>query len=74
MEYLSYLTQDNDRWDNIAYRFYGNAMHYRFIIEANPGIRILSVLPAGLLLKIPLIEQQQIISDDALPPWKKGKS
>ena len=71
MEYLTYITQDNDRWDSIAYRFYGDAMRYRSIIEANPHVRIVSALPAGLILKIPIIEKNQVVADSALPPWKR---
>lgn len=71
MDYLRYITQSNDRWDNIAYRFYGSATNYRPIIDANPDVMLLPILPEGTLLKIPVIEAQTIVSNENLPPWKR---
>ena len=39
-EFYSYITQDNDRWDLIAYKFYKDANKYEEIIKANPNIEI----------------------------------
>jgi phage tail protein X len=72
-EYVPYITQQNDRWDSIAYRFYGDAYAYERIIAANPTAPIRPVLPAGLKLAIPLIartESQSIVNK--LPPWKRS--
>lgn len=71
MEYLQYLTKDNDRWDNISYKHYGNPYQYNIILEANPGVRIVPRLPAGVLLRIPIIEATQILTHELLPPWKR---
>lgn len=78
-----YLTQQNDRWDLIAYRAYGtvgnillddgsqvNAMSY--IINANPGITSSDVLDAGILLQIPIITNTILPADPTnVPPWKR---
>lgn len=38
MAYTEYITKENDRFDLIAHRFYGNALDYGPIIEANIGV------------------------------------
>ena len=77
-----YVTQQNDRWDLIAYKCYGtvgnillddgtqvNAMSY--IIQNNPDVPADDVLDAGLLLQIPIIQSTVLPTDPTLlPPWK----
>lgn len=69
-EYYSYITKDNDRWDLIANRFYKTPSLYEEIIKANPTIKITPILPSGIKLKIPVLEESETIKFD-LPPWKK---
>ena len=71
MEYLTHITKDKDRWDALAYKYYGDALNYAPIVAANPHVKICSVLTAGIYLKIPIIETGQTYDDDALPPWKR---
>lgn len=66
-EYYSYITKDNDRWDLIAYKFYKNPALYEEIIKANPNIEIEPMLPAGIKLKIPVVEESETIKFE-LPP------
>ena len=68
MEYIEYLTKDGDRWDLIAYEMYGNAYDYLRILEANPEYKDFVVLPAGIKLKIPIIEETQTMQE-VNPPW-----
>lgn len=68
-EYIEYITKEADRWDLIAYEFYGDPMLYEPIIVANPDVPILPVLPSGLKLKIPVIEIKDVLEE--LPPWKR---
>jgi len=68
-EYFDYITKDSDRWDLIAYEFYSDATLYEPIIKANPDISITPILPAGLKLRIPALDQQNTIEFE-LPPWK----
>lgn len=70
IEYYSYITKDNDRWDLISYKFYKNPTLYEQIIKANPDVKIEPVLNAGIKLKIPVLEETQTIKFE-LPPWKK---
>ncbi len=69
-EYYSYITHDNDRWDLIAYKFYGDATKYEQIISANPHVKITPVLKSGIELKIPVAEQEDTIKF-ILPPWRQ---
>lgn len=71
MEYLEYITKEGDRWDLIAYQFYGDPTMYEPIIVANPLIPIIPILPSGIPLQIPNIEDDEIISNEDLPPWKQ---
>lgn len=69
-EFYSYITKDGDRWDLIAYKYYKNPTMYEEIIKANPNVPIETILPAGINLKIPILEESSTIKFD-LPPWKK---
>lgn len=69
-DFYDYITKDSDRWDLIAYEFYSDATLYESIIKANPDIPITPILPAGLKLRIPALDQQNTIEFE-LPPWKK---
>lgn len=69
-EYYSYITKDCDRWDLISYKFYKTPTMYELIIKANPEVPIEPTLPAGIKLKIPVLEESETIKFE-LPPWKK---
>ena len=40
------------------------------IIKANPSVEITPILPAGVKLKIPILDESETIKFE-LPPWKK---
>ncbi|HWO57694.1 MAG TPA: tail protein X [bacterium] len=70
--YLSYVTKAGDRWDLLAYRFYGDPFRYEPIVAANPHVPIEPVLESGLALSIPVLERAEITpSIESLPPWKR---
>lgn len=69
MNYLSYLTREGDTWDQIAWRYYGDAMRYPSIVAANPHVPITAALPAGIKLSIPMLEPAP--SAEELPPWMR---
>lgn len=69
-EYYSYITKDSDRWDLISQKFYKTPSLYEEIIKANSEIPIEPVLPSGIKLKIPILEDSETIKFE-LPPWKK---
>jgi phage tail protein X len=72
MAVLQYTTLEGERWDSISQKAYGTPLLSNLIIEANPLIPISDVLPAGILLDIPV---QEVITEnmdpDLLPPWKR---
>lgn len=69
-EFYSYITKENDRWDLISNQFYRTPTLYEEIIKANPTVKITPLLPAGINLKIPVLDQAETIQFE-LPPWKK---
>lgn len=70
---IEHITTDGERWDWLAWRYYGDPYGYERIIAANPEVPIYTRLPGGLRLEIPVIETSG--ADAAtlgLPPWKGG--
>ncbi len=70
MAYLTHITTEGERWDSLAWRYYGDAHRYLPIIKANPQIPITAALPSGLTLSIPVIEEPDVTTED-LPPWMR---
>ena len=35
---LKHIVKQGERWDNLAYHYYGNALEYSRIIDANPHL------------------------------------
>jgi len=70
---LIHITTEGERWDTIAYAWYGDAHRYAPIIAANPHVPITPVLPAGLRLNIPVLARQSnnTLSKQGLPPWMR---
>lgn len=70
MDYLQYVTSDGERWDNIAYKAYGNSGLAKQIIEANPNVSISDLLTGGIILNIPVQQEEEVLTDrELLPPW-----
>ena len=73
---LEHLTRTGERWDQLAWRYYGDPSAYGRIIEANPALDITPRLPGGVLILIPLLSIENLramhFADLAkLPPWKR---
>lgn len=66
--FLEHVTVEGERWDQIAYAYYGDPLAYERVIAANPDVALTPELPAGLRLLIPLIEQATL--KEGLPPWQ----
>jgi len=67
--YLTHVTTDGERWDQLAQRYYGDALLYETIIAANPNVPISTTLRGGLRLVIPIIERADLYEE--APPWLK---
>lgn len=73
MKYVRYTTQQRDRWDTLAMRFYGDPYGYWPIIRANPTVPITPELPPKRVIAIPVLERStaQLLG---LPPWRASQS
>lgn len=67
--YIQYVTSQNERWDWIAWKFYGDPSLYGAIIQANPNVPIVGAFDAGTVLQIPILQKAASASND-LPPWE----
>lgn len=72
-EYIEHVTVEGERWDQIADRYYGAPLGYEAIVRANPAVAITTLLPSGLVLRIPLLrdEDVELLLEEDLPPWKR---
>lgn len=68
-----HTTREGDRWDLLAWEFYGDAGAFEPIVAANPTVPLYPVFPAGVRLVIP--ERVDLLDTAAtaqeLPPWKR---
>lgn len=67
--FIPHTTIEGQRWDQLAWDYYGDAHRYVPIIEANPHVPVTATLPAGLKLAIPVLEPATSVED--LPPWMR---
>jgi len=67
-DYLVYVVKQGDRWDLLAWKFYGDPYKYEIIIRANPQYLRLPYPPTGAKLQIPIIEEdtEEVIT----APWQ----
>jgi phage tail protein X len=70
-QYIIHITSAGERWDLLAWRYYGDATIYSPIIMANPSIPIEPIFEAGLTIAIPII-QLSAPQISNLPPWKRA--
>jgi phage tail protein X len=69
---IEHITATNERWDMLAWEYYGDPFAYGRIIEANPTLDIGSVLPSGVVVLIPVLTTvTQTLAAEDLPPWKR---
>lgn len=66
--YLKHTVSAGDRWDTLAFFYYGDGLAINDIIDANPHITFCEVLPLGSDIWIP-VKQAESVNDNKLPPW-----
>jgi phage tail protein X len=66
---LTYITKDGDRWDLIAYKFYGDPYLYPVLLSANPELCTLFILPGGKKVNIPVLYVEE--EEEVNPPWQR---
>lgn len=69
MSWIEHTTCNNERWDEIAYKYYGNCFLFNQIMDANPQVPKEPFLPNGIIIKIP-VEKTEAFNNN-LPPWKR---
>jgi len=67
-QYILHITRAGERWDLLAWRYYGDPTDYSPIIMANPDVAIEPVFDAGISIAVPIIQKSALVVD--LPPWK----
>jgi len=78
-DYFEHLTVPGDRWDLLAHDYYQDPDKADLIIEENRDLYLASldpippILPSGITLRIPVIEQP-LMDEQLLPPWKRNQS
>ncbi|MCS7232470.1 MAG: tail protein X, partial [Elusimicrobiota bacterium] len=66
---LWYLTRDGLRWDTLAYEVYGNPYMYEILLKANPELREYKILPSGKVVKVPILEEEDV-REEIKAPWQ----
>ena len=72
-QYILHVTSAGERWDLLAWQYYGDPTDYSPIIMANPNVPIEPVFDAGISIAVPLQQQGVVVMAD-LPPWKLSQT
>lgn len=71
-QFITHITSAGERWDNLAWRYYGDATLIAPIIQTNPQIPIEAVFEAGLSIGIPFLTVTTTVQNAAdKPPWAR---
>jgi phage tail protein X len=70
MSNITYITEQGDKWDSIAYKVYGSAKYMPQLMAANTGYLEYYIFPAGIELQLPEITTEQAALS-SLPPWRQ---
>jgi phage tail protein X len=71
-QFIPHITTAGERWDTIAWKYYGDATLFGPIIQTNPQIAIEAVFEAGLNIGVPILVVNQAAQNQSdLPPWKR---
>lgn len=69
--YLKHIVSDSERWDNLAYRYYGDPLKVNLLIDANPHIPFCEQLPTGQIIWVPVLQVAQV-DNSGMPPWMEA--
>lgn len=71
-QFIPHITLAGERWDLLAWQYYGDPSLFAPIIQTNPQIPIEPVFEAGLMIGIPILMVNQAAGQATnLPPWKR---
>lgn len=68
--WLVHTTAAGERWDSIAWHYWGDALGYEMLIADNPHVPITPVLPGGTQLRVRILDAPSAPTLE-LPPWKR---
>ncbi len=68
-QFLTHISSSGERWDLLAWNYYGDPTLFGPIVMANPNIPIEAVFDAGLTIMIPVLLKSAVTTTN-LPPWK----
>jgi phage tail protein X len=72
-QFIAVTTVAGERWDTLAWKYYGDATLFGPIIQINPQIPIEAVFEGGLKIGVPILTVNQAVQNNAnLPPWKQN--
>ncbi len=72
-QFILHITKAGERWDLLAWQYYGDPTDYLPIIMANPNVPIEPVFDAGISIDVPILQKSAVIAAD-LPPWKLSQA
>lgn len=64
----TYITQQGDAWDAIAYKVYGSTAYTGHLMQANFPLLDIFVFDAGVVLQVPDLPAEDDTA--ALPIWR----
>jgi len=70
---ILHVTTAGERWDLLAWEYYGDPTDYSPIIMANPNVPIEPVFDAGIAIAVPILQKSAVVVAD-LPPWKMSQA
>ena len=68
-QFILHITAAGERWDLLAWRYYGDPTDYSPIIVANPNVAIEPVFEGGISIAVPIQQKRAAVTAN-LPPWK----
>lgn len=72
-QFILHVIRAGERWDLLAWQYYGDPTEYSPIIMANPNVPIEPVFEAGIAISIPILQKSTVVTAD-LPPWKLSQT
>lgn len=72
-QFILHITKAGERWDLLAWRYYGDPTDYCPIIMANPNVPIEPVFDAGISIAVPILQKSAVATAN-LPPWKQSQA
>jgi phage tail protein X len=64
-QFILHITTAGERWDLLAWRYYGD--------PTNPNVAIEPVFDAGISIAVPLQQKSTVVTAN-LPPWKVSRA